>query len=85
MDSVKVEEARERARLTSQVYALTGEGNLLFARSACCSTPAMASALHQQAQALINRADEVKGEFWDKYPQAYIAPSCPWMRKDHDC
>lgn len=85
MDSVNVKEALERARMTSQVYSLTNEGNALFVQSACCTTPAMADALHQQAQQRINQADEVRNEFWDKYPQAYIPSSCPWMSKDHNC
>lgn len=85
MDLLKVEEARERARITSEVYSLANEGNALFVQSACCITPAVADKLHQKAQERINKADELRNEFWDKYPQALIAPSCPWMRKDHEC
>ena len=85
MDLFKVEEARERARITSEVHSLVSEGNSLFVQSAFAPSAAVSTQLHQQGQELINRADELKDEFWDKYPQALIAPSCPWMRKDHEC
>lgn len=85
MDQLKVEEARERARITSEVYSLASEGNALFVQSTCCGSPEVASQLHQQGQERLNKADELRNEFWDKYPQALIAPSCPWMRKDHEC
>lgn len=85
MDQLKVKEARERARITSEVYSLANEGNSLFVQSACCKSPVVADQLHQKAQQRINKADELRNEFWDKYPQALIAPNCPWMSKDHEC
>lgn len=85
MEQLKVEEARERTRIISEVNSLVCEGNALFVQSACVSSPIASSQLHQQGKERINKADALRDEFWDKYPQALITPSCLWMRKDHEC
>lgn len=80
---VNVEESLDRARLTAGVYSLTYKANELFIQSTIASSAKVASQLQKEGQDCINKADSMRIEFWGKYPQAYIKPSCPWMRKEH--
>lgn len=79
---LKVKEALERSRLTSEVFNRVTEANNLFVASACSTNPAEADSLFQQAQAQVNQADAVRDQFWARYPQALIPPTCPWMNRN---
>jgi len=79
---LKVKEALERSRLTTEVYNHVAQANGLFAASACSTNPAEADRLFQQAQAKVNQADVARDTFWERYPQALIPPTCPWMNRN---
>jgi hypothetical protein len=46
------------------------------------SDPKESDDLHKQGQVCIDKANNIREAFWNKFPKAFIPPSCPWMQRN---
>lgn len=78
---IDINESLERARMVSQVMALTISGNSYYVQATMTSDPELAAELHKQGTICVNKANRIRDAFWAKFPKAFISPTCPWMNR----